>query len=339
MVAELHSRKVVRVPDLVGHPIKKARLIVGNAGLKVDAILFRESYEDQNTVLEQEPSRGQMVYEDSGVTLWIARRGYMELLPAIYRRSDALGRNVVRDICFVFEHMFGSIESLLDEWHRFYDPLRAPPDFLPWLASWTSMVVDADWPESKKRAIIRRAVDLYRIRGTVRGLALFLKLFTGYEPKISENEWPFKGYRLGCEARVGVDSVVLPPVELSRCFVITMPVRFTDVSAEMIIRVHQIIQMEKPAHTHYYLRFEADEGEGELREFFAIGLRSGIGIGAEVTEAVEGEEAEAAAVEPAPAKRPEKAKKVDEPAPAKRPEKAKKPAPAKRDEPSKPKKT
>jgi len=284
MVAELHSRKVVRVPDLVGHPIRKARLIVANAGLQVDAVLFRESYEDANTVLEQTPARGQMVYEGSRVTLWVARRGYMEMLPAIYRRSDALGRNVARDICFILEHMFGSIENVLDDGHAFYDPLSCPPEFLPWLASWVAMVVDMDWAEDKKRAIIGRGVDIYRIRGTVRGLKLVLKLFTGFEPRIEENRWPFKGFRVETEARIGIDSVVLPPVELAHCFVITMPVKFTDVSPEMIVRIHHLIRMEKPAHTHYYLQFEADKGETELREFFSIGLRSGIGIGHEVLE-------------------------------------------------------
>ena len=49
--------------------------------------------------------------------------------------------------------------------------------------------------------------------------------------------------------------------------------------------------MEKPAHTHYYLRFLEEEGDVELREFFAIGLRSGIGIGDEVVKPMEeGEE-------------------------------------------------
>ena len=68
MVTELHSRRVVRVPDLVGQPLTKARLVVENAGLAVDAVLFRESYEDHDTVLEQSPARGQMVYEGSRVT-------------------------------------------------------------------------------------------------------------------------------------------------------------------------------------------------------------------------------------------------------------------------------
>jgi phage tail-like protein len=292
MVAELHSRKVVRVPDLVGHNVRKALLILKNAGLTVDAVLFRESYEDANTVLEQEPARGQMIYEGSRVTLWVARRGYLELLPAIYRRSDALGRNVVRDICHIFEHMFGSIEQKLDDSHAHYDPLSCPDEFLPWLAGWIAMVVDMDWPEDKKRAIIRRGVAIYRIRGTLRGLKLVIKLFTGFEPRIDENKWPFKGFRVDTEARIGLDSVVLPPVELAHCFMITMPVKFTDVSPEMIVRIHQLIKMEKPAHTNYYLQFEADQGETELREFFAIGLRSGIGIGDEV---IEGEEAVEAA--------------------------------------------
>ena len=288
MAAELHNRKVVRVPEVIGEPLRKAHVIVENAGLTVEAVLFRESYEDYDTVLEQEPARGQMVYEGSNVTLWVARRGYMEHLPAIYRRSDAVGRNVVRDICFIFEHMFGSIDQVLENGHTYYDPHECPPQFLDWLASWTAMVVDMDWPEEKKRALIKRAVDMYRIRGTRRGLILFLTLFTGHEPKISENEWPFKGFRVESEARIGIDSVILPPVQLSNSFVVTMPIKFVDVTPETVIRVHRIIQMEKPAHTQYYLRFEADEGDIELREFFAIGVRSGIGIGAEVVKPLEG---------------------------------------------------
>jgi len=288
MVAELATRKVVRVPEVLGRSLEKAEILLDNAGFKKVVILFRESYEDPDTVLDQRPARGQMVYEGSEVTVWVARRGYLEHLPAIYRRSDAVGRNVVRDICFLFEHMLGSVDRLLDHGHEFYDPHLTPPDFLPWLASWTAFVVDLDWPEAKKRALIKRAVDLYRIRGTRRALALFLKLFTGYEPDIEENTWPFKGFRVESEARIGLDSVVLPPVDLAHCFVVTMPIKFADVTPELVIRIHQIIQMEKPAHTHYYLRFHEEEGEVELREFFAIGLRSGIGIGAEVVEGEEG---------------------------------------------------
>jgi phage tail-like protein len=292
MVTEALNRKVVRVPDVVGRPVDKARILLEDSGLPKIVTLYRESYEDRDTVLEQRPARGQMVYETTEVTVWIARRGYIEHLPAIYRRSDAVGRNLVRDLCFVFEHMFDSIEQNLTDGWRFYDPHVAPPEFLEWLARWTAFTTDLDWPEAQRRALIKRAVDLYRIRGTKRGLTLFLKLFTGHEPDIKENTWPFKGFRVegeGAEegARVALDSVILPPVDLAHCFVVTVPMKFEDVTPEMVIRIHQIIQLEKPAHTHYYLEFLEEKGEVELREFFAIGLRSGIGIGAEV---VEGEE-------------------------------------------------
>jgi phage tail-like protein len=289
MVTELLNRRVVRVPDVVGRGLGKARLVLEDAGLINVVTLYRESYEDRDTVLEQRPARGQMVYEGTEVTIWVARRGYVEHLPAIYRRSDAVGRNLVRDLCFVFEHMFDSIDRKLMEGWRFYDPHTAPAEFLDWLAAWTAFTVDLDWPEQRKRGLIKRAVDLYRIRGTKRGLALFLKLFTGHEPDIEENAWPFKGFRVEAEgaesgARVGLDSVVLPPVDLAHCFIVTMPIAFDAVTPEMVIRIHQIIVMEKPAHTQYYLRFAEDKGDVELREFFAIGIRSGIGIGAEIVQ-------------------------------------------------------
>jgi phage tail-like protein len=292
MATELLNRRVVRVPDVIGRNLSKARILLEDSGLTKIVTLYRESYEDRDTVLEQRPARGQMIYEGTEVTIWVARRGLLENLPAIYRRSDAVGRNLVRDLCFLFEHMFDSVDINLTDGWRFYDPHVTPIEFLNWLSGWTAFSLDLDWPEAQKRALIKRAVDLYRIRGTKRGIALFLRLFTGHEPDIEENTWPFKGFRVegeGAEigARVGLDSVIMPPVDLAHCFVVTMPIKYETVSSEMIIRIHQILQMEKPAHTHYYLRFAEEKGDVELREFFAIGLRSGIGIGAEVVQGTE----------------------------------------------------
>ena len=292
MATELLNRRVVRVPDVVGRALNKAQILLEDASLTKVVTLYRESYEDRDTVLEQRPARGQMVYEGTEVTIWVARRGYLENLPAIYRRSDAVGRNLVRELCFLFEHMFDSVEVNLNDGWRFYDPHVAPIDFLDWLSNWTAFTLDLDWPEAQQRALIKRAVDLYRIRGTKRGLALFLKLFSGHEPDIKENTWPFKGFRVESEgsdigARVGLDSVILPPVDLAHCFVVTMPVPYDQVEMDMVVRIHRIIQMEKPAHTNYYLRFAEEEGDVELREFFAIGLRSGIGIGAEITQTLD----------------------------------------------------
>ena len=87
-------------------------------------------------------------------------------------------------------------------------------------------------------------------------------MFTGAEPIIRENEWPFKGWRIGVTSGIGVDTVVLPPVNLSHAFIIEMPVSYKDISTETMVRIHEIIQMEKPANCQYYLKFAIDEGGG-----------------------------------------------------------------------------
>ena len=52
MVTEALNRKVVRVPDVVGRKVDKARIVLEDAGLPKIVVLYRESYEDKNVVLE-----------------------------------------------------------------------------------------------------------------------------------------------------------------------------------------------------------------------------------------------------------------------------------------------
>ncbi len=276
------ARALVRMPDLVGMPYRKARLLAENAGLHMTEVMYAESYEAGNTVLAQAPQRGQMVYVGDRVAVAVSRDSYVRWLPAIYQRSDISGRNVVKELLWVTQHLFGSIEEQLNVGFTFYDPYETPEHFLPWLASWTAMVLEEDWPIAKKRRLIKRAVELYRIRGTLRGLKLFISLFTGHEPDVRENEWPFRGWRIGVSSAVGVDTIVLPPLNLAHTFIVEMPTAYRDLSPESVIRIHEIVRMEKPAHTQYWLRFAAESAESELREFFAIGTRSGIGIGQEI---------------------------------------------------------
>src|SRR5207244_3327738 len=78
MATDLINRRVIRVPNVVGRSYLKARILLEDAGFKNIVALYRESYEDRDTVLDQKPSRTQMVYEDTEVTIWVARRGYLE---------------------------------------------------------------------------------------------------------------------------------------------------------------------------------------------------------------------------------------------------------------------
>ena len=66
MVTEALNRRVVRVPDVIGKPIEKAKILLEDTGLKRVVVLFRESYEDRDTVLEQRPGLARARAETSG---------------------------------------------------------------------------------------------------------------------------------------------------------------------------------------------------------------------------------------------------------------------------------
>ncbi len=292
MVAELHNRRVVRVPEVLGLPLKKARILVEDAGLAIDAVLFRESYEDRDTVLDQRPARGQMVYEGTEVTLWIARRGYMRApardLPPLRRgRPQRRARHLLPVRAHVrLDRRAARRKAIATTIRTSARPGSSTgwPRGRPW--SWTST---GPRPRSGRSSSAR--VDLYRIRGTKRGLALFLKLFTGHEPHIEENEWPFKGFRVGGDARIGIDSVMLPPVERAHCFIVTMPVKFDGrIAGDGDPHPSASSRWRSPHTRTTTCASRPSSGDVELRDFFAIGLRSGIGIGAEVVEPLEAAE-------------------------------------------------
>jgi len=276
-------KKKLKVPRLTSLTARDAAIVLTSAGFPVPAIQFVESYEDPTTVVAQEPSRGQIVDNDTAVQLQVSRQSLILFLPSIYHRDDDDGSNVVRSLLWVIQHMLDSVEVKIESIHDYFDPYEAPEEFLPWLAGWVAFTLDENWPVEKKRRLIRRAVDFYRIRGTARGIKLFLKLFTGHEPEIIENQWPFDGFQIGVHSTIGVDSVVLPPVNLAHTFIVDYPVHPDDISDEMIIKIHDIIRAQRPAHTTYFLRFR-----GERRALSSFGIVIGehvLGAGMEIAQA------------------------------------------------------
>ncbi len=106
---------------------------------------------------------------------------YLEYLPALYRDDPFMGRFLL-----IFEHVLSPIERTVDNIPWYFDPGLAPREFLPWLAQWVGLMMDERWPEDRRRAVIAGAAELYRWRGTRRGLRAFLKLYVDVDPEIVE---------------------------------------------------------------------------------------------------------------------------------------------------------
>ena len=167
--------------------------------------------------------------------------GYLKYLPAFYSGDEFMGRFLM-----IFENILTPIERMVDHIELYLDPRMMPEDFLPWIASWLDLVLDENWPVDKRRRLVNSAVELYRWRGTRRGLSEYLSVYTGVEPVITEY---LGGIRLDGQARLGNNTILGEARD--HCFSVTL--ELADMAAIDVERVKAIIEAEKPAHTAYIL--------------------------------------------------------------------------------------
>ena len=153
--------------------------------------------------------------------------------------------------------------------HRYFDPgprqsdrERAPEEFLDWLAGWVALSMRADLDELRRREFIARAVSLYRQRGTKSGLEELIRIYTRTSPTIDELNTPF---RIGVHSKVGVDTLIGGGAPHFFRVILHLAVTDPEQMRPLIEVARAIIDMEKPAHTHYELKPETPT--------FRIGLR------------------------------------------------------------------
>lgn len=103
-------------------------------------------------------------------------------LPALYQ-DDAFAQRWLDGL----DQVLAPIFLTLDNFDAYLDPWLTPADFLGWLAGWVGIVLDESWDEPRRRAIVARAVELYRMRGTAAALAGQVEIQTGGSVEIIEN--------------------------------------------------------------------------------------------------------------------------------------------------------
>src|SRR5438105_2847657 len=104
------------------------------------------------------------------------------LLPSVFRRTlapaagDPLGA-----LLAVMEAMHAPVEGVLGELDAWFDPRRAPAEFVPLLARWVDLDVPVSTGLGRLRELVAARVELSRLRGTAAGLVRFLALATGLD--------------------------------------------------------------------------------------------------------------------------------------------------------------
>ena len=103
-------------------------------------------------------------------------------LPAVYL-SDPFTLGFVSS----FDDVLVPVFAVLDSLHAYVDPDLCPDDFVPWLGGWLGVSVEERWPEYRRRSFVRDAVEVYRWRGTARGIRDAVHAYAGIEPEIEES--------------------------------------------------------------------------------------------------------------------------------------------------------
>jgi phage tail-like protein len=177
------------------------------------------------------------------------------LLPAVIGRTARKG-NPLHTLLGVMEMLHDPSERVLDNLDSYFDPLRAPDAFIPYLAGWVDLdrLLVANAAELREKApppfptgvgrlreLVASAAFLAKWRGTATGLLRSLEIATGIQ-----------GF--------SVEENPLGPDRLAQPFHIRVHMPSEAARYEVIIR--RIIEMEKPAYVTYDLHDLQSEPAG-----------------------------------------------------------------------------
>jgi phage tail-like protein len=269
-------------PPLMGLPLGEARRVARKrAQAKVEFKLV-DSEAKALTVVRQFPEEGDELNDARTMKVEIATRPAINYLPGIYQDADEENADFLQRFLLITAHLTSGIEENLEFVHELFDPRITNEKWLPWLASWLAMPLLEGWDEEKRREIIQRTPELYRLRGTAAGLKLALRLFADVKAEIHEGEWPYPGLVIGKSSTIGEDTILSPPVFISQCFTVELPDKKTEISRERLRTVQALVETEKPAHAHYALVFEETEPVYDPVPFLHVGKTGRIGVDARV---------------------------------------------------------
>jgi phage tail-like protein len=168
---------------------------------------------------------------------------FLEYLPSLYRDDKNM-----EQFLHIFEDILNPIENSVDNLDLYFDPSMTTEPMLSWLASWLGLVLDANLPLERRRELVGSAAELYRWRGTKRGLTEYLRIFTGSAPDISES---VSGMRLDRDNRLGINTRL---GSSGKGFQFSVTLKLEENSSISLNTLKSIIDAEKPAHAVYTLQ-------------------------------------------------------------------------------------
>jgi phage tail-like protein len=168
---------------------------------------------------------------------------FLEYLPSLYRDDKNM-----ESFLHIFEDILNPVENRVDNLELYFDPALTTEPLLSWLASWLGLTLDANLPLERRRELVASAAELYRWRGTKRGLTEYLRIITGTAPEITES---VSGMRLDRDNRLGINTRL---GSSGKGFQFSVSLRLGPDNPVSLDTLKSIIDAEKPAHAVYTLQ-------------------------------------------------------------------------------------
>jgi phage tail-like protein len=172
-------------------------------------------------------------------------RAYLRgALPAVYQEGD-FGMRFIGAL----ETLLDPIVAVLDALPAHFSPDHAPRDVLDLLSAWLGVDLDESQTPAQRRAMVRKAAEIGRRRGTRAGLELALSLAF---PKLPLRVEDLGGVRTDPPQEGGE----VPPAT----FIVYCD---KPIAEEVQAAVARCIEQYKPVHTTYRLRVKAAKKKAE----------------------------------------------------------------------------
>lgn len=119
------------------------------------------------------------------IRLYYPRMSFLSYLPAVYQ-EDAVSRDFLERFLSVFSTIHDEMEENIDNISQYFDPDFAQGEYLKWLSTWLAISSDDRWSQETLRQLLKRAPEIYKMRGTRRAIEDMIEIYTGAKPKIVE---------------------------------------------------------------------------------------------------------------------------------------------------------
>jgi phage tail-like protein len=170
------------------------------------------------------------------------------LLPEVFRRYD---ENIIA-FTDALDEVLAPVWLAIDCYDAYIDPHLAPADFLEMLSEWVGFPLDRNWSEEQMRRLVASAVELYRWRGTKRGLIELVRAYTGVEPEVIDSGGTVSSDRPGTAPQGSADASVRVVVDLPAG------------TASDLARLTRLIASSVPAHVNVTVEVRRESGTTQV---------------------------------------------------------------------------